>query len=165
MADYVEITPDSVSFVRLAAALSDEADGREWRREFDSAMREALEPGVSAVRSQILARGGSGQPHGGQSLRQAIAAGVQVERLRGGTPGAKIRARKTGMPRGFFNAPKRFNQTSFRHPVFGRDAWSEQRGAPGWFDDTLQRLQPMLLERALAVLEARADRVSRNGPR
>lgn len=165
MTDYVEVRPDTAAFRQLSRALADEADGREWRREFNVAMREALQPGVDAVRTAVLSEGSSGRGHEGVSLRSAIAAGVKVEQLRSGAPGAKIRASKTGMPRGFSNAPKRFNSMRFRHPVFGRDAWVSQRGAPGWFDDTLRDMHPQLLARAEAVLRARAERIGRQGPR
>ncbi len=165
MADYIEVQPDRASFAQLAAALMDEADGREWRSDVGSALRQALQPGVQAVRSQILTRGGSGKPHEGQSLRGAIAGAVRVESLRSGAPGATIAVGKSGMPRGFHNAPKRFNQTAFRHPVYGRDAWASQRGAPGWFDDPLNDMRPALEVRVQAALDNRAERVARNGPR
>lgn len=166
MMESAEIRPDVQSFNRCARALEDEADGREFRREFNAAMREALEPGVAATRAAVLSRGGAGVPHEGQSLRQAIAAGVQVVNLRGGeVPGAKIRASSQGMPRGFWNAPKRFNQNSFRHPVHGnRKVWTTQVGAPGWFDDTLQQLRPYLLDRAEQVVRERAERIGRKAP-
>jgi hypothetical protein len=163
--DYVEVQPDKASMDRLAAALEHEATGREWNSEFDAAMRDALSPAVNAVRSAVLSRSGGGVPHAGQSLRQAIAGGVKIQPLRAGSPGARIAATGSGMPRGFRKAPKRFNERKFRHPVFGGDQWVNQIGAPGWFDDTLDRFRPRLVVLANKSLDARAERISREGPR
>lgn len=155
--DSVEIEPDQASFQRVAAALAEESDGVEWRRDMSEDMSEALMPGVSAVRSAIMSRGGGG-PHEGAPLRASIAAHVRVVPLHSG---ATIVAGREGMPRNFPNAPKRFNQRSFRRRVYGRNAWVTQVGAPGWFDDTLDHMRPRLQAAAHAALEGRARRISR----
>lgn len=159
--DAVEIRPDSASFRRVAAALDDEADGKEFRRDLATALHAALSPGVDAVRSAVLGMDSGGIREGGEPLRQAVAAGVVSEvRLDQGT--ARIRARKRGMPRNFPNAPKRLNQArGWRHPVFSPDVWVSQRGRPGWFDDTLRRLRPQLRAAAGEALQARATRITR----
>ncbi len=154
--DLVEVQPDRRSFDRVASALSSEAGGDEWRRDMAAAMEGALAPGVAAVRSALMAAGGS--PHEGQPLRPAIASQVHVAPL---GSGAVILAGKSGMPRGFSNAAKRFNQRRFRRRVYGGNSWVVQVGAPGWFDDTLRQMHPRLRVAALAVLEGRARRISR----
>jgi hypothetical protein len=155
--DNVEIVPDHASFERVARALSAEADGREWRRDMSGGMNAALAPGAAAVRSALMSRGG-GAVHEGSPLRPAIAAQVQIAPL---SSGAVIFVGKSGMPRGFANAAKRFNQHQFRRHPYGSKSWVVQVGAPGWFDDTLSRMHPRLRTAALAALEGRARRISR----
>lgn len=155
--DSVEVEPDQASFRRVAAALDAESSGVEWRHDMSDDLSAALMPGVSAVRGAIMSRGGSG-PHEGAPLRAAIAAHVRVIPLHSG---ATIVAERQGMPRDFPNAPKRFNQRAFRRRVYGRSAWVTQVGAPGWFDDTLEHMHERLTGAALAALEGRARRISR----
>jgi hypothetical protein len=156
--DSVAIEPDRDSFSRVARALQAEAPGRTWRRDLSDGMQDALRPGVLAVRSAVLSRGG-GAPHEGQPLRQAVAARVQVVPL---SSGATIIAGKQGLPRNFPNAPKRLNQRrGWRRRVYGGSAVVVQIGVPGWFDDTLDHLHPRLRAAALAALEGRARRISR----
>ena len=150
--------PDPGSFNRVARALDAEATGREWRADLAVSMEQALQPGVAAVRSALMARGGGGLGHGGQPLRQAVAAAVHTGPL---SSGAQILAGTNGMPRSFRNAPKRLNQRSFRRRVYGSNTWVVQVGAPGWFDDTLSQLRPKLRAAALQVLQRRARRISR----
>jgi hypothetical protein len=157
MVDNVEIVPDRPSFERVARALSAEADGREWRHDMSTAMHAALAPGAAAVRSALMSRGG-GTAHEGTPLRPAIAAQVHVAPL---SSGAVIYVGKQGLPRGFANAAKRFNQRQFRRRAYGSSTWVVQVGAPGWFDDTLSRMHPRLRTAALAALEGRARRISR----
>lgn len=156
--DAVEVVPDRASFDRVAHALSQEASGREWRRDMSRGMEAALAPGVAAARSALLGAG-SGGGHDGSPLLPAVAAQVTVAPL---NSGAVIVAGKNGIPRGFNNAAKRFNQRGgFRRRVYGSSTWVVQVGAPGWFDDTLHRMHPRLRAAALEVLAGRARRISR----
>lgn len=154
--DYVAVEPDSASFTRVASALSAESDGREWRRDMSAGMQAALAPGVAATRSALAGAGGGS--HEGTPLTPAIGAQVQVAAL---SSGAVIFAGKQGMPRGFANAAKRFNQRQFRRRVYGSNTWTTQVGAPGWFDNTLAHMHPRLRLAAIAALEGRARRISR----
>jgi hypothetical protein len=155
--DSVEVVPDAGSFRRVAAALSHESDGAQWRRDMSTSEQAALAPGVAAVRSALMSRGGGG-PHEGEPLRPVIAAHVRIVALRSG---ATLVAEKTPAVRGFANAPKRFNQRGFRRRVFGSNNSVIQVGAPGWFDDTLEHMHERLTGAALAALEGRARRISR----
>ena len=157
--DSVEVRPDGRSFDRAARALQQEAASPQWRADFTADMDAALAPGIGAARSALMSSGG-GLAHEGQPLRQSVAAGVHSAPLHG-APGARIVADKTPSLRGFVNAARRFNANSFRHRVYGRNAWVVQRGAPGWFDDSLSRVRAQLHTVALEVLQRRADRISR----
>lgn len=156
--DSVAVEPDHASFERVARALRDEASGHVWRRELSDDMSAALAPGVAAVRSAVLSRGG-GHAHEGQPLRSAIASAVHVVPLHSG---ATIVADRTPQVRNFANAPKRFNQRAgWRRRIYGSSRIVVQRGAPGWFDDTLEHLYPRLHAAAHAALEGRARRIAR----
>lgn len=160
--DSVEIRPDPESFRRVAAALSQEANGKEYRRELARELHTALAPGVTAVRSAVLGMKSAGLDHEGVGLREGVAAGVKSEvRLGGEAPGARIRARKSAVAR-FPGAAKRLNARKWRHPVFGSpDYWVDQTGKPGWFDDTLRRLRPRLVAAVGKALDKRAQRIAR----
>lgn len=164
--DQIVVEPDQASFRRCIRALNDEADGTEWFRDAEDEIGEALRPGVDAVRAALYSRMEThGLDHGGESLRAAVAGAVSVSvRLRGRHPAAAIRASKTGMPRGFRNAPKRLNDRSFRHPVFTKQVWVTQIGAPGWFDEPLRLMRPRLASAAARALERRARRITRKAP-
>lgn len=161
--DGVVVEPDHQQFTRLARALEQEADGDEWRRDLADDLHEALRPGVTAVRGALMGMATGGLQHAGEPLRQAVAQNVEsLVRTDGQRAGARIRAKKTGLPRGFANAPKRLNARSWRHPIPGDpDTWVTQIGAPGWFDDTLRRMHPRLRLAAERALEKRARRISR----
>ncbi|NMO52031.1 hypothetical protein HH310_12590 [Actinoplanes sp. TBRC 11911] len=155
--DAVAIEPDHDSFTRVARALRDEAPGREWRQDLSKGMGAALAPGVAAVRSAVLSRGG-GAGHEGQPLRQAVAAAVHVVPL---DSGATIVADHTPQVRQFAHAPKRLNERGgWRRRVFGSNVTVIQIGAPGWFDDTLQD-NSRLHAAAYAALDGRAGRIAR----
>lgn len=160
--DAVVIEPDHAGFTRLARALDAEADGDEWRAELAQDLHEALLPGVSAVRGALMGMSTGGLDHADEPLRQAVAQAVESDvRMSGKRAGARIRARKKGMPRNFHNAPKRLNARSWRHPQFGADVWVTQTGEQGWFDWTLRRLHPRLRLAAENALHNRARRITR----
>ena len=156
--DSIAVEPDADSFRRVEHALAAEAPGRQWRGDLATGLTEALRPGVAAVRTAVLSRGG-GAAHEGQPLRQAVAAQVQIVPL---GSGATIVAGRTPHVRNFANAPKRLNQRhGFRRRVYGSKTVVVQIGVPGWFDDTLAHMHPRLRAAALAALEGRARRISR----
>jgi hypothetical protein len=159
--DHVSIEPDRAQFARVARELDREAGSTEWQDDLAVDLAEALEPGLSAVRGAVMAMSSGGLPHAGEPLRAAVAHQIVIDiRLGGGFAGARIRAKNTGMPRGFRHAPKRLNARSWRHPTRG-GAWVTQVGEPGWFDFTLQRLHPRLRHAAENALAKRARRISR----
>jgi hypothetical protein len=163
--DSVSIEPDHAGFDRLARVLEVESSGDEWRADLATDLHAALKPGVAAVRSALLGMSSGGLEHAGEPLRATVASSVESDiRIEGDMAGARIRARKTFGLRGFVNAPKRLNAKSWRHPTRGGHAWVTQVGQPGWFDDTLRRLAPVLHQAAQHALQNRADRISRKAP-
>ena len=135
----VEIRPDQGSFRAVTRALEREGNGRRLKADLVDELHDAVGPAVHEVRGALMVEGGGGLGHAGEPLRAAVAAGISDQTiLTGRAAGVKVIASKTGMPRGFRNAPKRLNARGWRHPVFGRrDVVVRQVGAPGFFDDTL----------------------------
>jgi hypothetical protein len=164
--DHIVVEPDARSFRRVARALDEEAGGTEWRTDAAREIGQALEPGVTAVKGALWQIRTGGLPHGGESMRQAISDEIEpVVTFTGPEVGALIRVGDVKL-RNFEKAPRRFNaRRGFRHPVPpGGHTWVTQLGAPGWFDDTLRRLQPKLAAAAADALERRARRISRKAP-
>lgn len=132
--EYVQV--DEKQLRRLQAALDAEATGKQLDQDLVDGLRAVAAPARAAVRAAILSSPSRSDVM--PSIRTVIADAVEIVVHRGGQhPGVGIRVGKDGMPRDFPNAPKRFNDPSFRHRVFGRDVWVRQVGAPGWFDTTL----------------------------
>lgn len=158
----IEVEADQRSFDRAARALSDESDGRELRRDLAADLRDAVQPIVDEQRARVMAIHSGGLPHDGEPLREAVAAGVHTDiRFGGHSAGVRIRASSRGMPRNFRTAPKRLNQSSWIHRVFGRDVWVEQVGAPNWFDEPPQRHQSRARRAVERAIEKSIRRVSR----
>lgn len=148
--------------VLLVAALRAESDGKALNRDLVRELRVVAEPAAAAARAAILSMGTSGLHHPEPALRTAVAEHTKVTVRTGGRhPSVGVRASKTGMPRGFYNAPKRLNAAKgWRHQVFGQDTWVTQRGRPGWFDDTIARFKPAAERGAKSAMDDMAERIS-----
>lgn len=136
------VSKDQNAVARLVARIAKEADGKVLRRELAAALRVAIKPAVDEIKSGANALSTGSSMSAGESLGGAIARGIGTQiKLSGITTGVSVKASKRGMPRGFVNAPKRMNATSFRHPVFGhkRAPWVTQVGSPGYFDKPLRK--------------------------
>lgn len=169
----VEVTVQQSRLTELAARLSKEADGARLRLELARNLRIAVAPAVAEVKSGAMkikrsSSNGSRPSKKNQvadsdvSLGAAIARGVTTQvRMKGKAAGVSVKARKSGMPRGFANAPKRINAQKFRHPIFGSDRWVEQVGAPGFFDHPLQRDHVAYRAACVRAMEDMAKRISR----
>lgn len=123
----------------VAAVLKKRGDGKALKRDLNRGLRAGMKPTHQAVRSAALAL-----PSKGRGTKPALRSAIAMSVLPVATTTTKyarvgIRARRTPKVRGFHNAPKRFNrEKGWRHPVFGdRETWVQQRGKPGWFDDTI----------------------------
>lgn len=157
--EYMEV--DRASLRLLVAALRDEADGKELKRDLVRGLRAVAEPALLAARAAILAMPSMSVREPG--LRATVAKQTKISvTTTGKRAGVRIRALKTGMPRGFRNAPKRLNaKGGWRHPVYGnREVWKTQMGQPGWFDDTIPRFKPAAVKAAALAMEAVAQRIS-----
>jgi hypothetical protein len=150
---------DQRDLARLVSALSKEADGVELRRDLVSGLKAAVEPFAQLARGSILSMASQGLST--PSLRSAVAAAVKVQvRTSGRGAGVFVKVGKSGMPRGFRNAPKRLNSRGWKHPVRGnRDVWVSQVGKPGWFDDTMRRADPAAERAAKNAMDNMAERI------
>ncbi|WIM97841.1 hypothetical protein ACTOB_001395 [Actinoplanes oblitus] len=162
MAGEWRVTADDLRDVGTALRL--EEDGTRLRRALTKELRTAIEPAVAEAKGRILAMGSAGLSHRGEQLRGAIARRVRAQaRLAGKAAGVRVRVGKTGMPRGFANAPKRTNRHKpWRHPVFGNtNTWVAQTGSPGWFDDPMREHAAEYRAAVERVITDTADRIRR----
>lgn len=158
LAQRVEV--DSKQLAKVVRALKRESDGKQLARDLVRGLRLVAEPALLAVRGAILSMDSHSEVEPG--LRAAIARQTKISvRTTGRRAGVSIYSKKTGMPRNFYNAPKRLNEArGWRHPVFGHvTRWVTQRGRPGWFDDTLKPFREPGKEAASQALHAVARRI------
>lgn len=137
----IRVEVKSRDLAQLARSIRAEVDGKKLARGLTKEIRTALQPAVAEAKSAIMSMPSAGGTREGASLRATIARQIKAEaRLSGRKAGARVKATKRNMPRGFNNAPKRTNRAKgWRHPVFGStDAWAHQTGKPGWFDDAMR---------------------------
>lgn len=163
VAAVIGVEMDTSALRGLGRALAAEADGKQLRKDLAREIRQSLEPGKAEVIGRVHAAMPSGSsPREGPPLRAAVARSVKVEaRLSGRSTGARIKVTKRGMPRRFVNAPKRLNADGgWSHPVFGRPETVTQRGAPGWFDDTLAGHGGRYRAAVVAAMESAARRIA-----
>lgn len=159
----IELTTDSADVLKaLSKALAAEADGKKLKRDLAKEIRKAAEPAVSEAKGRIMGMRSAGLPKSGPPLRTAIAREVKAEaRLSGFTAGARVKAKKRKMPRGFDNAPKRTNRAAgWRHPLWGRGEYVHQVGRPDWFDDSMANNAQKYRAAVLAAMEDAARRIA-----
>jgi hypothetical protein len=132
-----EVRIEDRGIAALGRALRAEANGAQLRKELIVELRQAVGPGVSAVRSKLRAI--PSQTVSSPPLGSYLASRTKPQvRLSGRSAGVAIRIPQTPNLRGFKLAAKRLNRTHWRHRVFGRDVWVTQDSPiPGFFDDTL----------------------------
>jgi hypothetical protein len=159
----ISVLVDSYDLKKLVAVLRTEENGKLLRRDLAKNIRRALAPAVREAKAGIMAMASAGIPAEGEPLRAAIARQVKAEaRLSGRSAGARVKAKKRGMPRGFVNAPKRTNRAKgWRHPVHGRDVWVHQIGRPDWFDGPMQRNKGEYRRAVIHAMGETARRISR----
>lgn len=169
----IQLSVQQSQLAELAARLAKEADGRRLRLELARNLRAAVAPAVAEVKSGAMqikrsesngARPTRKNPVADSdiSLGAAIARGVTAQvRMKGRSAGVSVKAKKSGMPRGFVNAPKRINAQKFRHPVFRKTTWVEQVGAPGFFDTPLHRDRLAYRAACVKAMEDMANRIAK----
>jgi hypothetical protein len=135
-----EIRGDGPAKMRELAAKLKTADPV-LKRELRRALKDAAGGAADAARASILAM--PGEKVGIPPLRAAVANSVVVRTSLTGTVQVSIVAEPNRMPTGEGNMPKRLNQETFSHPVYGnRKVWVTQRGKSGWFDDSITKAGP-----------------------
>lgn len=143
---------------RLARVLEAEGSAR-FRSQLARNLERAAQPGAAAVRARVMAIPSRGGRRRGGSIRRAIAMAVRVDvRLTGRTTGVRIAIGRRTMPRQFANAPKRFNQQTFRRPVYGRGS-VVQAGEP-YFETTLTPGRPRYAAACHDAMDDMADRLA-----
>jgi hypothetical protein len=169
----VQISVEQSQLTALGKRFAAEADGAKLRLELIRNLRIAVTPAVEQIKAGALqikrAESVAKRPtkkapiaESSISLGAAIARGVTTQvRLTGRAAGVAVKAKKSGMPRNFPNAPKRINAAKFRHRVYGRDRWVDQVGAPGYFDDPLRRDHALYRAACIKAMEATAARLNK----
>lgn len=156
-----ELTADQRAMQLVAKSLAAEADGKQLRKDLIAGLREAVAPGVSAVQSKLRAipnQGITSSPGLGAYLAPRVKTQV---RLAGRSTGVRVRIAKTDKLRGFTYAARRLNRRTWKHKVFGRDVWVEQRSPiTGYFDETLSAERAAYRKAVRDALERMARRVA-----
>lgn len=136
--------------VRLAAKLKEIGEVG-LRRRMLAELRKAGNELRDAERSAVLALPAAKYQTG---LREQIAAATVVRtRATGRAAGVRVmvNAARLGGKR---RLPVLMNRGAWRHPVYGnREAWVNQSSQRGWWEEPGARLNPVLRQRMLAVLE------------
>lgn len=163
MAARFELSVDQQAVKRLARVLRDESDGKALRKELIGELKDAVEPGVSAVQGKLRSiPRRSGTAGSSPALGSYLAARVKAQvRLSGRSPGVRVRIAQTPKLRGFTLAARRLNRESWRRKVFGDpDVWVDQKSPiPGFFDDTLAEGRERYRAAVVRALESMARRI------
>ena len=151
--------PDKMRELAVKLKTADPVLKRELRR----ALKDAGNTAADAARSSILAMPAT--KVGTPPLRAAVANSVTVRVGLATTIQVSIVAEPNKMPPGMGNMPKRLNQATFNHPVYGSRlgeqasvllkkaggkggghgrgwTWVTQEGKQGWFDDSITKAGP-----------------------
>lgn len=166
-----ELSTDQESILGLAEALKFEDNGRALRRDLTKAMRRAVEPALPEIRSGLMGMRTAGLDRVSPQLRSTVLRQLKVKVSLSGSPRVRVSISKTGMPRGFANAPKRLNsEKGWRHPVprrrrrdgsLSEQQWVTQHGAPGYFDNPLKQRREDYRRAVMDAVEQMRDRIRR----
>lgn len=157
----IELTVEQSKVVKLGKLMRAESDGAKLKRDLGVAIRAAVEPGVSAVKSKLQAIPRSG-PAKSPPLGGYLAARVKVRiRFTGRSAGVAVRVQQTPNLRGFKMAARRLNRKQWRHPIYGnKQAWVTQVSPiPGYFDETLMKYKAEYTAAVLAACRKMALRL------
>lgn len=92
-------------------------------------VRRGIRDASKTVAAKAQAEVRSGSYTADEGLRDGIARGIRVQiSTSARQPGVRIVATGAGLPDGKKNMANVWEHDSFRHPVFGHDAWVEQPG-------------------------------------
>lgn len=169
----IELSVEQIGLKELGERLAKDADGVKLKLELARNLRAAVAPAVAAIKTGAMQiqRGSSNASRptrknpvedSSVSLGAAIARGIGTSvRMKGRSAGVSVKAKKAGMPRNFPNAPKRINAAKFRHPVYKTGTWVDQVGAPGFFDDPLQKDRLAYRAACVRAMEDMAARIAK----
>lgn len=124
---------DREDLARLLDATRDLEGGARLREAFARRMRDAVRPSQRAAQAAIRSMPSRGTTPG-ESLRSAIADEVKISvRTSAPTPSVRLYLGQPNVRR-FKTAPRRTQDSRWRHPVFGnREVWVNQPGKRDWF--------------------------------
>lgn len=157
----IEVSVSREGIQALAAALREEDDGRQLRRDLAKNMRSALGPTAERAKAAIMSMASAGLGSS-PALRPAIAKKIKPEvKLGGRWTGARIKAKKTPALRSFANAPKRTQRAAgWRTQTYGNGVWRTQFGKLKWFDRSMEGAGPPAREAVHEAMEAMARRIA-----
>lgn len=147
---------------QLGQAFRRVADGKVLRKELTKNIRDAVAPGVEAVKSVLLAIPHNSIASPSPRLSTYLAARVKVDvKYSGQSTGVRVRIGQTPQLRNFRLAAKYLNKSSWRHPVFGnKNVWvTQQSHTPGYFDDTLAENRDKYRDAVVDAIGAMARRL------
>lgn len=158
----IKYTVDQRDIQLVARVLKEQAaDGKILRSALTRDLRAVMSPLQQEVKQKVLAMPTTNSPADMGDLRNSISEQVKVTvRYAGRNTGAALVVKKSQYPRGFTNAPRRFNAKSFRHRVFGRDAWVTQVGVPDWFDGPVREHQVRFRAAAMLAVTRMAEQLA-----
>lgn len=188
MTSVVSVKVDGHELERVVKQLATLENGKELRKQLNSAMRKATDEVIREEKKAVLGLSSKGERTNKQTaihaanalkrkkeissrqffkavetagLRQSVANSIQrIIRYQGKDVGVRIRARASKMPAGMSRLPKKMNRGKWVHPVLGnRNVWVGQRvNPPGWFDQTNRRMFPKIQSQVEAVVREYADK-------
>lgn len=156
----IELSLDQLALERIDLAMKQEQDGKQLKRDLGKQLKQAVEPAIPAIRSELMSMGGAISVQPGLRVSVAMALKTAV-RYSGPAPGVRVSISRKGMPRGFSDAARRINQGAWLHPLWGRSGTAiMQVGVEGFFDRPLKERQPEMREAVEQAIEAMAQRIA-----
>jgi hypothetical protein len=126
---------------KLSARIAQAGRG-ELQRKMRRNIRQAADPAVRDLRRAVMGvevastRGGTAPPDNSTRLRGRIADAIGVQTTTN-TVAVRVNGRLVDPTYGSSLVRGMAGQGRWRHPVFGRDVWTQQQGQP-WFYQTMQ---------------------------
>jgi hypothetical protein len=154
------LTLDQSALDRVEAALTFEEDGKALKRDLGQQLKQAVEPALPVIRSELMSMGGALDVQPG--LRVSVGSALKsAVRYSGPAPGVRVSVSRKGMPRGFTSAPQRINQGAWSHPLWGRPGTSVgQAGVAGFFDRPLHDREGEMRDAVRQAIENMAQRIA-----
>lgn len=155
----IELSLDQLALERVEAAITFEEDAKALKRDFGTQLKQAVDPALPVIASELMAMGGSIPVS--PPLRMAVLSGLSTKvRYSGPAPGVRVAISRKGMPRGFDDAARKINQGSWSHPLWGRADSVVQTGAEDFFDRPLQDRKAEMRRAVEQAIENMAERIA-----